>query len=314
VLRCGAEHDLTGQRRRVETQDGTSMTMWADQSVAEMSAERVLGPVDDDGANPVWDARTKALRYVDVSRGDILTFHAQTGLAERQHVRGGALALRLRRGGWALVTQHGIVSLDATLRPEDHSVQLPGGYGPVTDAQWDPDGALHVVTSSSSTATGAVHRLRTDGGWDALAEGLSDPRGLSFDPARARMYVTDTPASVLVADLDDAGRCGELRPWVIVAAHGTPRGTAIDADGGVWVAVLGGSAVLRYTAEGALDRVVHVAASQVTGCAFGGPDLGDLYITTSPLDPGRAGQTVGSLFRARPGVCGAPVTGPLPVL
>jgi sugar lactone lactonase YvrE len=290
------------------------MTMWADQSVTEISAERVSGPVDDDGASPVWDARTKALRYVDVSRGDILTFHAQTGLAERQHVRGGALALRPRRGGWSLVTQHNVVALDAGLRPENLSVPLLEGWGSVTDAQWGPDGALHVTTSTSSTATGAVHRQRSDGGWDTLAQGLVDPRGLSFDPARARMYVTDAPAAVLVADLDDAGRCGELRPWVTISAHGTPRGTAIDSDGGVWVAVLGASVVLRFTVDGALDRVVHVAASQVTGCAFGGLDLADLYITTSPVDPGRAGQPVGSLFRARPGVVGAEVTGPLPVL
>ncbi|NMM17943.1 MAG: hypothetical protein HHJ14_12765 [Cellulomonas sp.] len=45
------------------------------------------------------DARTKALRDVDVSRGDVLTFHTQTGLPERQHVRGGAVALRARAAG-----------------------------------------------------------------------------------------------------------------------------------------------------------------------------------------------------------------------
>jgi len=290
------------------------MTMWADQSVTETSAERVSGPVDDDGASPVWDARSKALRYVDVSRGDILTFHTQTGLAERQHVRGGAVALRARRGGWALVTQHNVVALDAGLRPEGLSVPLGEGWGPVTDAQWGPDGLLHVTTSGSATTTGAVHRHRSDGGWDTLVEGLTEPRGLSFDPVRSRLYVTDAPAALLVADLDDAGRCGELRPWVTVLAHGTPSGTAIDSDGGVWVAVRGGSVVLRYTVDGALDRVVHVAASQVTGCAFGGLDLGDLFITTSPVDPGRAGKPEGSLFRARPGLAGATSTTPLPVL
>ncbi len=158
------------------------MTMWADQSVTESSAERVSGPVADDGASPVWDARTKALRYVDVSRGDILTFRTQTGLAERQHVRGGAVALRARRGGWALVTQHNVAALDAGLRPEGLSVPLEEGWGPVTDAQWGLDGLLHVATSTSGSVRGAVGRHRSDGGWETLAEGLADPHGLSFDP------------------------------------------------------------------------------------------------------------------------------------
>ncbi|NMM17944.1 MAG: hypothetical protein HHJ14_12770 [Cellulomonas sp.] len=45
-----------------------------------------------------------------------------------------------------------------------------------------------------------------------------------------------------------------------------------------------------------------------------GLDLGDLYVTTSSVDPGRAGKPVRSLFRARPGTVGAEITGPLPVL
>ena len=76
--------------------------------------------------------------------------------------------------GWALVTQHNVVALDAGLRPEGLSVPLVDGWGPVTDALWGPDGLLHVATSAAGTATGAVHRHRSDGGWDTLADGLAE--------------------------------------------------------------------------------------------------------------------------------------------
>jgi sugar lactone lactonase YvrE len=47
-----------------------------------------------------------------------------------------------------------------------------------------------------------------------------------------------------------------------------------------------------------LDEVVEVPATKVTACTFGGPDLDQLFITTSRegLEPG-ADPLAGSLFR-----------------
>jgi sugar lactone lactonase YvrE len=58
--------------------------------------------------------------------------------------------------------------------------------------------------------------------------------------------------------------------------------------------------VRRYTPAGALDRVVKVPARRTTACAFGGPELGDLFITTATvgLDPAArsAEPLAGSVF------------------
>jgi sugar lactone lactonase YvrE/energy-coupling factor transporter ATP-binding protein EcfA2 len=303
------------RRRNQPGQDRgwTSMTMWADQSVTEVTAEQVTGPVNDDAACPVWDARTRSLRYVDVGRSDVVMFHPQTGLVERQHVRDGAVALRQRSGGWALVERHAVVALDERLRPEGRIVAFPDERGQVTDAEWGPNGSLYVLSLRSGSGVGELSRLRADGHWEALVEGLTDPRGISFDPVGRRLYLADGPDTILEVEPDASSRVTEPRPWVAVEAHGTPYGTAIDTQGGVWVALLGGSAVLRYTADGALDQVVHVPTSQVTGCVFGGADLEDLYVTTSTagLD-WTAESCAGSLFRARPGAVGVPRRSPLP--
>jgi sugar lactone lactonase YvrE len=86
---------------------------------------------------------------------------------------------------------------------------------------------------------------------------------------------------------------------------GKPDGLTIDAEGGIWVAIYGGSAVHRYSADGKLEDVVSLPCSHVTAVTFGGPDLRDLYITTSRENlPDGAEPDAGSMYRTRAGVTG----------
>jgi sugar lactone lactonase YvrE len=66
--------------------------------------------------------------------------------------------------------------------------------------------------------------------------------------------------------------------------------------------------VHRYTPEGRLDQVVELPPSQVTACAFGGPGLDELYITTSRENlPDGAEPQAGAIFHVTPGVRGLPL-------
>ena len=61
-----------------------------------------------------------------------------------------------------------------------------------------------------------------------------------------------------------------------------------------------------------LERVIEMPVAQPTSCAFGGPDLDELFVTSAWKGLSateRAAQPLaGSLFRVRPGVRGvAPV-------
>src|SRR5258708_8461134 len=101
------------------------------------------------------------------------------------------------------------------------------------------------------------------------------------------MYYVDTPAqSIDVFVFGVApGAIANRRSLVCVArGAGSPDGLTLDADGYVWVALWSGGAVHRYAPDGTLDRVLTVPAAYPTSCAFGGPDLRDLYITT-PATP-----------------------------
>jgi sugar lactone lactonase YvrE len=82
---------------------------------------------------------------------------------------------------------------------------------------------------------------------------------------------------------------------------------AIDEENGLWVALWGGGAVHRYDASGRLDLVVNLPVSNVTACAFGGPERRTLFITTSRqgLEPSDQPEA-GAVFRFEAGVRGAP--------
>ena len=69
-------------------------------------------------------------------------------------------------------------------------------------------------------------------------------------------------------------------------AYPGPDGCAVDAEGRLWVAHWGASRVVCYAthgaAPGAVAVEVHVPkATRVSSCAFGGPGLRDLLITTA---------------------------------
>ncbi|GAA0856807.1 SMP-30/gluconolactonase/LRE family protein [Aliiglaciecola litoralis] len=61
----------------------------------------------------------------------------------------------------------------------------------------------------------------------------------------------------------------------------TPDGGAIDEQGNIWLAIWGGAAIHKYSPAGKLLDKIQLQALQPTSCAFGGPDMEFLLITTA---------------------------------
>ena len=97
----------------------------------------------------------------------------------------------------------------------------------------------------------------------------------------------------------------------VAEEHGLPDGMTIDAEGKLWVAHWDGWCVCRWDPDtGKLMQKVRLPVSRPTSCAFGGPELDTLYITsvTTELDPAALAKQprAGGLFRFNPGVRGLP--------
>jgi len=109
------------------------------------------------------------------------------------------------------------------------------------------------------------------------------------------------PGLIHVHHLDAAGRAAAATP---IRVEGGPDGLAVDAEGGIWVALYQAGALQRYRPSGAADARIDVPARAVTSLCFGGADLRDLYVVSADnaVDPARGG----SVFRARSDVAGLP--------
>jgi sugar lactone lactonase YvrE len=131
------------------------------------------------------------------------------------------------------------------------------------------------------------------------------------------MYYIDTVLQRVDAfdyDHQTGAISGRRTAFEVPSKMGYPDGSTLDSEGMLWVALWQGSAVSRWNpATGELLQTVAVPAPNVTSCAFGGPKLDRLYITTA-----RDGMSeealekhplAGGLFCAEVGVAGLPADG-----
>lgn len=156
----------------------------------------------------------------------------------------------------------------------------------MNDAACDPQGRFWAGTLADDHRAGAaeLYRLERDGQTELMLEGLTISNGLDWSPDGRTMYLTDTGPGVIHAFAFDTerGTMSDGRVLVTIAPDvGAPDGLTVDADGDLWVAIYGGGRVHRYSPNGALRQVLTVPAVETTSCAFAGPGLGRLYVTTA---------------------------------
>ena len=276
-----------------------------------MRAEQLTGAVAHHGEGPVWWPDGSGLRWVDMVAGDVLTLGSDGAIA-RDHVGDVAAVVRPRRAGGAVIAvERGFVLEDAdgTRTVLDPVWSDPGIR--MNEGGCDPDGRLWCGSMAYDQAPGAasMYRLDPDGSVQAVFGDVTVSNGLEWSPDGTLAYYNDTATHRIdVFDYErEAGLTGR-RPFVELSGSERPDGLTVDGEGGIWVAFFGGGQVRRYDAGGRLDEVVEVPTPQVTACTLGGPDLDQLFITTSrqgmqPDDD----PVAGALFRVDAGVRGRPV-------
>lgn len=274
------------------------------------------------GESPLWSPAESALYWVDIEgravhRVDAQGLHRQWPTDERigciaLHARGGLLAAM--ESGLFHLRPHEGGRLDAQML---HGVAFPQPAMRFNDGRTDRQGRFWVTSMvrdmAANKAAGALFVGDARGLAPTGIDGLLTGNGLGFSPDGRVMYLSDshpTVQKVWAFDLGEDGVPRRRRLFVDFAPlPGRPDGAAVDAEGGYWICGNDAGLVHRFTPEGRLDRSLAVPAAKPSMCAFGGPGMDRLYVTTiAPATPapGYDAALAGAVFVLAPGCTGLP--------
>ncbi len=252
-----------------------------------MQAELLLDARAALGEGPAWDEKTQTLYWVDIlakrihawkdGRDDFLQLDEFIGCAAPR--RDGGLVAALRASFVTL----GLVAAKPTLIAR---VAEPASNR-FNDGKCDPAGRFLAGTMDmdEKAASGALYSLTAGQSPRKLLDGVGISNGLAWSPDYKIFYHIDTPTrQVRAFDYDlDTGDISHPRVVIEVPAEmGFPDGMTSDLEGQLWIALWGGSRVVRWDPlSGRKEAEIAVPAPHVTSCVFGGPRRDLLYVTSA---------------------------------
>lgn len=270
------------------------------------------------GESPLWSPAEQALYWIDTYAHSIYRLGWQDGLRTSWNVgeqigaiglmQARRLVLSLRSGFYSFDIATGaktkLASPEADrprIRLNDGKVDRAGRYwsGSLQEDRYEPVGTLWRLDVDHSTAR--------------MVENINIPNAICWSPDSTLMYFADSlTRRIEVFDFDiDSGSISGRRLFVsLEEGRGVPDGATVDADGCIWNACMDGGRVTCFAPDGRLEQVIELPVSRVTSCAFGGPNLDTLFVTSAIkrlTDTQLADQPLaGSVFALETGHKGIP--------
>jgi len=266
---------------------------------------------------------TGALRnevsWVDITGSRVLTRNLKTDeTGEFSTGENVGFAIPRASGGYVLGTNSGPI-----LRDKDghtHPFLRLSDFEPLTskmkirwnDAKIAPSGSLWFGTMGYETLVGTSSLFKydiTNSTTSKMLPNLTVSNGMDWSNDGSTFYFIDSNWQAVHAfTVIDDELSDERTVIEIPKSDGEPDGMCMDSQGGLWVALWGGSQVRRYNSADnfKLDQVIELPVPFVTSCAFAGPDLDTLIITSATDDQVGGPKEAGMTFWVKPGVTGRP--------
>lgn len=149
-----------------------------------------------------------------------------------------------------------------------------------------------------------------DGRVSGTESALDFPNGMGLAPDGTLLVAETLGHRISAFDVRDDGSIGNQRVWAQMPDTFNPDGIAVDTDGGVWFgnAMTSGedAGFYRVVEGGSITDRIPVTDAWGVACAFGGPDMGTLYLTINATDIERfhRGESTGSIAVADVGRTG----------
>jgi len=269
------------------------------------------------GEGPVWVERHAALYWVDIKGRKIFRLGFEGHWDEwPTDLRVGSLVPR-SDGTFLAGTDAGlaIVRGDRDARWQFEIIHHPEAHLPdnrFNDGKVDRHGRFWAgsMDDTEQYAAGTLYRIEPGFRCTAIDKGYKVTNGPAFSPAGDVMYHNDSARQLTYAfDLDAAGNAANRRVFLEFGeGDGYPDGMTVDAEGCLWIAFWDGWCVRRYSPDAELLETIEMPVARPTSCAFGGPDLDRLYVTSASIGLDEIALAVqpnaGGLFMVLAGVRG----------
>lgn len=276
------------------------------------------------GESPVWSVAAQALYWVDIESQRIHRLdwasrvQSSWALAERV----GCIALS-NRGTVIAAMESGIFEVELQDAPLAQlrclaTISHPHADMRFNDGRCDAQGRLWAGTMVRNmglgNAAGGIYCLDSQGLRGPVLQGYITPNGMAFSPDGTTAYLSDSHPSVQKIwqhAFDGAtGSWGPQSEWVDMGPlPGRPDGAAVDAEGCYWICGNDAGQVHRFSPAGALLQSIALPVSKPAMCAFGGPELRHLFVTSiqpATPAPGFDAALDGAVLVLEPGVQGRP--------
>ncbi|WP_178084839.1 SMP-30/gluconolactonase/LRE family protein [Rhodoferax aquaticus] len=279
---------------------------------------------DTVGECPVWHVATQALFWVDIEGQRIhrLDWASRQQASWSVPERVGCIAMSTR-GTVIAAMESGIFELALTDAPTAQVTRLatvahPQANMRFNDGRCDAQGRFWAGTMVQdmrlASPAGGIYCFDENGLRGPLLQGYITPNGMAFSPEGNTAYLSDShPTRLKIWQHSFNGTDGSWGPqveWVNMAEHpGRPDGAAVDADGCYWICGIDAGQLHQFSPQGELLQSIALPMSKPTKCAFGGPELRHLFVTSlQPAAPtqGFDASLDGALLVLEPGVQGLP--------
>jgi sugar lactone lactonase YvrE len=234
----------------------------------------------DDAAERLYfvDCVARTLHWLDGASGDLGTLELPSMVTGIVPADDGTLVGVLDDGLYVIDQEAGSYRLLAGYPPE------LGGRG--NDACADLAGNLITGKLNLGPAEGSAWWYSSRLGWRLIDPDISNTNGPAAGIINGAMtlIVGDTSANYYAYPYqEEEGLVGERSIFGDVGdLQGSPDGSTLDAEEGLWCALVGGGQLARFTSHG-LDRTIALPVLNATDVAFGGADLDRLFVVSIGL-------------------------------
>lgn len=277
------------------------------------------------GEAPFYDGMTSSLFWVDIMGGQMFRMDTTTNCVFTARILGeSCISFIIPVDGMTnqfvigagkrllLINWDGVHTMAQILRI---LTELPTDGLRFNDAKIDSRGRLYLGTMISEETgnifdltkrLGSLYRFTLQDGLVELKSKVGLSNGLAFNDRTGTFYFVDSYELNVKQYMYDA-KTGNITGEKILtdlSNFGTmkknvPDGLTIDHEGNLYVAMFGGSRILKInTTNGKIITEIPMPVPQITSMAFGGKGLDTMFVTTAGLDTlGPQTYPAGYLFK-----------------